>query len=537
MELERYAKVLWKWLWLVVLASAVAGASSYWATRSAPRIYRTSTTVMVGQLMQDPDPSSSDIYLSQQLGQTYARLAVRQPVMQGAVEQLGLADQLSWQALAGKTSAHLVAGTQLLEISVNDTNPQRAKALADAVAEQLVLQSPSNPGADEEDRRAFASRQMADLEVKIADAESEIEELQKELDESISARRIQELQTQINAIENKVSSWQSSYAQLLIYLEGGEVNYLTIVEPAVVPVTPISPNVMSNVLLAVAIGATLAIGAAFLLDFMDDTIKTSDDIERVASLPVLGSVGRIREEESDSLPIAARMPSALIVENYRALRTNLQLSSGTLSRSLEGSPMRTLVITSADRIEGKSTTAANLAVVMAQSGLTTVLVDADLRRPVLHRKFSLTSVGLTEALLETSPLAGKPVASPSVWEYLQETPVENLRVMTGGHLPPNPAELLGSTHMRSVIRALEGEADIVIFDTPPAAIVTDAVVLAAQVDGVVLVVNAGATRRGMLRRTVEALQRAGTPIVGAVLNRVADRSDGYYYPRRYDLSD
>jgi succinoglycan biosynthesis transport protein ExoP len=537
MELERYAKVIWKWLWLILLAAGVAGVSSYFATRSAPRIYQTKTTVMIGRFIQDPNPDSGDFYTSQQLGQTYAQLVRRQPVLQGALEALDLADQMRWSALADNVTVALVPGTQLMEIRVNDTSPQRAKALADAIAQQLILQSPSNPGADQEDRRAFAQEQLDSLEIKINEAEAEIEKLQVELDEAISARRIQDLQTQIDTIQNKVSSWQSSYAQFLTFLEGGDVNYLAVVEQALVPITPIAPKVGTSMLLAVAIGATLAVGGAFLLEFMDDTIKTSDDIERISSLPMLGSISRIREEDSEGMPIAARLPSALAVESYRALRTNLQLSSGTLSRSSEGKPTRTLVVTSSDRLEGKSTTASNLAVVMAQSGLSTILVDADLRRPVLHQKFDLTTVGLTEALLETSSLAGKEVVTPAVWEYLQETPVENLRVMTGGHLPPNPAELLGSAQMRRLIRALEAEADIVLFDTPPAAVVTDAVVLAAQVDGVVLVVSSGGTRRAMLRRTIEALERAGTPIIGVVLNRVTDRSDGYYYPRRYGSLD
>ncbi len=528
MDLERIVKIVWKWAWLIVLAAGVAGVASYYATQSTPRIYRTSTTIMVGRFIEDPDPDSRDFSVSQQLGQTYAQLARRQPALEGALVALNLAELISWQALRGDVSVSLVPGTQLMDIAVTDTNPQRAKALADAIAQQLILQSPSNPSSDQEERRAFATEQMTDLETNISEAEAEIEELQNELDEAVSARLIQDLESQINALQDRVSTWQSSYAQFLTFLQGGEVNYLAVVEEASVPINPIAPNVSMNILLAVTIGASLAVVAALLLDFIDDTVKSSEDIERLSPLTMLGSIGRIDGSDRDSLPIAVRLPNALVVEDYRTLRTNLQLSSGFLSRSLQGKPARTLVVTSSDRLEGKSTTACNLATVMAQSGLRTILVDADLRRPMLHRRFQLPRVGLTEALLKSHPFEGNQPIDAAVVEFLQETSVGNLRVMTSGHLPPNPADLLGSTQMSQMIRALEEEADVVIFDTPPAAVVTDAVVLASQVDGIVLVVNHGSTRRAMFQRTVEALERAGTPILGVVLNRVSGRGNGYY---------
>ena len=531
MELERYAKIIWKWLWLILLSAAVAGVSSYLATRSAPRIYRTSTTIMIGQFIKDPDPNSGDFWVSQQLGQTYAQLAVRQPVLQGALAALGLADHMSWQALVENVAVTLVPGTQLMEIAVNDTNPQRAKALADSIAQELILQSPSNPSSDEGDRRAFANQQMNDLEVKIDEAEAELEELQEELDASISARQIQDLQTQINTLQDKVSSWQSSYAQFLTFLQGGEVNYLSVVEPAPVPTTPVAPNVMANIGLAVAIGATLAVAAAFLLETIDDTIKSGEDVRHISPLPVIGNIVRVNGVEADGAPVAAKSPNSPAVEAYRALRTNLQLSSGILSRPATEKGTWKLVVTSPSQLEGKSTTAANLAIVMAQSGLSTILVDADLRRPILHDLFHLPKAGLTEALLEMNPIGRNHTDNSAVNKYLQETFIQNLRVMTSGHLPPNPADLLGSGRMHQLIQLLETEADLVIFDTPPAAIVTDAVILAARVDGVVLVARQGQTRRAAFKRAVEALQRAETPIVGVVLNCVTDRADGYSYYR------
>jgi capsular exopolysaccharide synthesis family protein len=196
------------------------------------------------------------------------------------------------------------------------------------------------------------------------------------------------------------------------------------------------------------------------------------------------------------------------------LRTNLQFS--TVDR-----PFKTLLITSANPTEGKSTTLANLAVVMAQAGLSVIAVDSDLRRPLLHKIFRLPNAeGLTNALLHSNP---EPDA------YLQATDVENLQVLTTGPLPPNPAELLGSERMKGLVAHLKGKADILLFDSPPSLAVADAAILAAQLDGVLLVVDAGSTRRELVTRAVEGLNKIGANLLGVALNRLSSRGGGYYY--------
>lgn len=508
-------------MWLILLAGSVAAVSSYFATSSAPKVYQTKTTVMVGRFITDPDPASTDFWTSQQLAQTYAQLAVREPVLQGTLDSLGMGEHLGWRTFARMVKSNLVAGTQLLEILVTDTNPERAVALADGVAQQLILQSPAQSDPEQQERRLFAEQQLLDLESKIEEAQAETGVLQEEMDESISARRIQTLQGQINTLQDKVNSWQNSYAQFLLYLEGGEVNYLTVVEPAQLPIRPIAPNVSMNILLAVGIAVALAVGAALLLEYLDDTVKVAEDVERTVSLPTLGAIARIEENGSSSLPVAARAPRAQVVEAYRALRTNIQFSS--VERAIQ-----MIVISSPNPVEGKSTTIANLAIVMAQSGLSTILMDADLRRPMLHRKFNLPNAGLTGALLERISEDDEQGRARRL-AYLQESGIENLRILTSGSQPPNPAELLGSGRMKQLIQDLREECDVLLVDTPPALAVTDAAVMAGQADAMLLVVNAGKTRRTMLERAVEALDRTGTPILGIVLNQLTPRTGGYYY--------
>lgn len=208
-------------------------------------------------------------------------------------------------------------------------------------------------------------------------------------------------------------------------------------------------------------------------------------------------------------------PRSPISEAYRTLRTNLDFAG--LAKTL-----KTLVVTSAGVNEGKSTTLANLAVVTAQAGRKVILVDADLRRPRLHQIFGLSNEqGLTTVMMDDSALAAPP---------LQETGVEGLWLLPSGPLPPNPAELMASRRMEEVIAALVERADQVFFDTPPVVAVTDAAVLATKVDGVLLVISAGKTRREYARTAVQRLQQINARLVGAVLTNVQMGAGfrGYY---------
>jgi capsular exopolysaccharide synthesis family protein len=206
-------------------------------------------------------------------------------------------------------------------------------------------------------------------------------------------------------------------------------------------------------------------------------------------------------------------PRSPVSEAYRTLRTNLSFYS-------LDNPLRSLVVTSAAPEEGKSTTIANLAVTMAQSGRKTILVDCDLRRPSLHTLFNLeNNAGFTNMMLDEN------AAAP-----LQKTEVDNLWVLTSGPKPPNPADLLGSRQMDRVIETLAGQADLVLFDAPPVVAVTDAVVLGAKVDGVLLVVSAGKTRRDHAEKAKQILEKANVRIIGVTLtNAPKDTSLSDYY--------
>jgi len=533
MALEEYWAIAKKWWWLLILSTLVAVGSSYYSVSRMPRIYQATTTVIVGQSLNKSNPTYNDFSIGQQLAQTYVNMVQRQPILQGAAAALGL-DYVPW---SGNISAAIVPGTQLVEISVRDTSPKRAEALADEIARQLVLQTPEDP-ANSQTRRSFVQEQLQNLEVNIKATEQEIEDEQTRLDAANSARAIQQYESNIAALQQKLASYQTNYVSLLQTLSGG-TNSISIIEPAIAPTEPISPNVAETVALAAAIGFVLAAGGAFLIEFLDDTIKTPDDVTRVTDLPTLGTIARIEERQYEDQLVTAYAPQSPVSEAFRALRTSIQYC--TINKQL-----RTLVLTSAAPTEGKSITVANLAIVMAQSGYSVVLVDADMRRPVQHEIFAVhNESGLSDALLaaatDLTPYS-QTVTSGALTEVNANGGTEprraitveggSLRLITAGTPPPNPADLLGSERMKDFIRGVQRDADIVLFDTPPVLAVTDAVILARSVDGVLLLADVGHTKCAAARQAAERLRQVGSNLLGVVLNR-ASSGEGSYYSYDY----
>ncbi len=520
-DLKEYLIPLRKWWWLIVAATLVATASSFLATRQQAPIYRTRTTVMVGTAIDDPNPNGNEFYMTQQLANTYADIVKREPVRQGVMRALGL----TWLP---EYTARIVANTQLVELSVTDTNPQRAQAVAAELANQIIQLSPTASGSEDQQRQAFISQQLNDLEAKIQETQDEIARKQADLANMFSARQIADTQTQIVGLQNKLATLQANYAALLANTQQGALNSISVIEPAVVPTVPVGPNKPATILLAAAIGFILAAAAAYLLEYLDDTLKNPDDVQKVTGLTTLGAVPLIElaagaagaggKQELIMLSGSQTVAS----EAFRVLRTNLQFAS--VDR-----PLRTLMLTSPAPSEGKSLTVANLAIALAQADKRVILIDADLHRPRQHRLFGLrNNVGLTTALLDERPnLAG----------LLQETPEPGLRVLTSGPLPPNPAELLGSSRMRELLAQLGAQADMVLLDTPPVTALSDAAIISGHMDGVLLVLGAGETRREIAQRAISALARVNARLVGVLLNRMPLEGSGYYYYYHYGYYD
>ncbi len=324
-------------------------------------------------------------------------------------------------------------------------------------------------------------------------------------------------QATLDGLQQAVVAYQGDLTQLLTTQAIHAQAVVTVLDPAHVPADPSSPILILNVLLALVLGAALGLGLAVIVSSFDDTFKTRDELQAATDVPVLGVVGRLPEAARRSGIYALIMllfPRSGAAEAFRSLRTNVEFSDVDAGQ-------HSLLVTSPSVGDGKSTVAANLALAFAQGGRRTVLVDSDLRRPSLHEMFGLSNTyGLTTLVRsEVIELA----------QVLRQVDEPNLRVLTSGPLPPNPAELLGSNRMRAIVEALESQADLVIFDSPPTSAVTDAAVMATLVDAVVVVVAAGETRRDSFSRGNEAILRVGGHLIGAVFNqkRGSDRDETY----------
>ncbi|MCS7040459.1 MAG: hypothetical protein NZP34_12705, partial [Caldilineales bacterium] len=272
-----------KWWWLLLASTLVAMVSSFIVVRQQPFIYRTLAVVLVGSSIENRNPNINELWLSQQLAVTYADIAQRQRIRQAVMANLGL-------SALPEYNVRVVPNTQLIEITVTDTSPERAQAVANELANQLVALGPTTADAEDQRRQVFIEQQLIDLETKIRETQEEIERKQAELANLFSARQIADTQAQIAGLQNKLNTLQSNYAALLANTQRGARNTLTVIEPAVLPTEPVGPNKVAIILLAAAIGFALAAGTAYLLEYLDDTLKNPDDIRQITNLITLGAV-------------------------------------------------------------------------------------------------------------------------------------------------------------------------------------------------------------------------------------------------------
>jgi len=505
MELSAYLTPLRRWWWLLVAATLVAAISSFIATLNQPPVFQAHATLMIGSVIEDPNPNQGEIYLAQSLATTYADIANREPMRNATMQAL----ELTWLP---EYLARALPQTQLIEIAVTDVNPLRAQVVANELANQLILRSPTGSHSEDQARQQFINIQLNNLQVQIEETQDEITKLQEQLGALNSARQLKDMETQVAAMQTKLTTLQGNYAGLLANTRQGATNSLTVVEVAELPTIPIGRNKIISIILSAAIGFSLAAGAAYLLEYLDDTIKTPEEIKRILNVPVIGFISETRgDEDSENGIYVSNHPRSPVSEAYRSLRANLEFTG-------VDKPLKTILVTSANTNAGKSSVSVNLAVVFAHGGKEVLLVDADLRRSNIHNLTGLSNeVGLSDILCTGVYLSG----ALKVWED------EKVGVITAGSIPPNPAELLGSQRMENILDKLKEKADLVIIDSPPL-FVSDTLLLAAKVDGVLLVIQPGHTRKKNILAMMEQLKRSRARVIGVVLNRIPSRGTEYY---------
>src|SRR5438105_1664529 len=439
------------------------------------------------------------------------------------------------------------------ESKLADLKQKRAQLLVDATEEAPEVKEVDQQIAElqkhlHESRARNTNTLLTNLETKYRQSLAREESLRKSFNQqkgetvtqneaAINYRILQqEIETNKGLLDNLLQRSKENDVVL-----AGRPNNISIVDYAITPDFPVGPARMRSVMLAFVLALALGVGLALFLEYLDDSIHSTDDVEKFLRLPALavipsmsGGVARRRLLSSATalqkrngntggnpeLLLNVNGRSAL-AESYRQLRTSVLLSTA-------GRAPKTLLITSSLPGEGKTTTAVNTAITLAQTGASVVIIDADMRRPRLRSIFDLPErEGLSSILSsETKP--------EDMLHAIHRDEATGLNVLASGPIPPNPAELLGSEQMRKLIAVLSGAFTHIVIDSPPVSSFTDGVLIASMVDGVLLVVHGGKSSRGVVRRSRQLLTDVGAKIFGVVLNNVSARShDYYYYYQRY----
>ncbi|MHA7282215.1 tyrosine-protein kinase domain-containing protein [Arthrobacter sp. TMS2-4] len=443
MELSDYLRILRRnWLLITVcaLAGLILGALASFAVRPT---YTAETKLFVATQssgsVQDLQQGNT---FTQARVQSYVQTVSEPLVLQPVIESLGLDSTAA--ELAAKVTATADLNTVIITITVEDTSPVQAAAIAQATGESLV-----------------------------------------------------------QSVEGLESTGQGATSP---------VN-LTVITPASAPSEPSAPNTRLNLALGLLVGLALGIAAAVLRTTLDTRVRGESDVRRISDAPLLGGISF--DSDAQKKPLLTQAPAqSPRAESFRQIRTNLQFAHVSQKS-------KAVLVTSSLPGEGKTTTATNLAIAIAQSGQSVVLIDADLRRPRVDEYLGLErNAGLTTAL----------IGRADVEDLLQPWGTDELYILTSGQIPPNPSELLGSDAMKQLITRLEQKFDAVVIDAPPLLPVTDAAVLAQQVGGVVLVIGSSKVKLADLQKSLANLEMVDADLLGVVINLLPSKGpDAYAY--------
>ena len=386
MDVRRQVAGLRSWLPLLIASAVLAGGLAYLASGLLPKVYEAKSTLLIGQSLSAVNPDFSQLQASQQLSNTYVKLATTRSVLVAVIDKLGL--QEPYEDLVRRVQASTPINSTLLDITVTDPDRAAAAAIANEVAAQVIKASPDLQGQEEEIRK-FVAADLAATQAQIESTQAEVSRLAA-LDTRTPAE-----DAQLNLLESRLTSLRASYSALLSFASNDASNLVTLFDPAVAPNDPVSPRPLVNTLLAAVLGLLLVMAIIVIATYFDDSVKSTEDVEEAAGLPTLGAIPRMpgQRGRSEIYQLATLLyPRSAAAEAYRTVRTNLDFAS-------VDEPLQSLLVTSAGPGEGKSVTAANLAIAFAQAGRKVLLVDADLRKPGVHALFNLgNDRGLTNLL-------------------------------------------------------------------------------------------------------------------------------------------
>jgi capsular exopolysaccharide synthesis family protein len=499
-------------------------------------VYRSTVTLMIDVESPNVLTTSGSVALDSQnyysykdYLQTQMEVITSRPIIRAVFGQFDLSASKEYRQAPDpvkkftKTiSVEPLRDTRLIELRVDNKDPKLAAKIANTIAQIYVRRNLAYISKNE--LLNLLKNEYLKLQSKL----SEYAKIYKsEHPEMIKLKQeIAELVGKMEQEKNLISSYGVNPAGdkdvSQDALGGLKANNVSIVEPAEVPVTPVSPKKPLNILLSVLLGSFGGIALAFFLEYLDDTVKEVEEIEKLTRLPILGSVPdigldkKINDLEKDNF--VQNNPKDPISEAYRSFRTSIFFSS------TPEHPLKSLLISSPGPGEGKTITLCNLGIAVAQNNKKVLLVDGDMRKPRLNDIFKKDNkAGLSNFLSGKAPFEG----------LIQKTSVENLFLVPSGPIPPNPAELLASAKLKDFINIATEKFDLVIFDSPPIAMLADPLLIARDTEGMIMVIESGKTSKRALERISSLLKEAKARVIGTFLNKLPRSNKNYYYYSYY----
>lgn len=512
MQPQQLRKLARRWALAIAVITVVAGIVGFAVARHSTPIYQAQATVLVVAGPQSANNSAAPLSPDEATA-TAAALMTEPPMLQEVINQLHLG--VNTEQLAKQVTATPETSTELVDVAVQDPSPAQAARIDNTLTSDYAAKVKNQNQQQINQDGAALLLGITNARSTLANEVAQFATVNgRGADTSGITAEIQATSNLLSQLTANYSAFQANQAQNLVTV--------SVQAPALIPVTPVSPKVLLDVLLALFAGLLVGLGVAAAFEYFDQGLHTEQDVRELLGVTCLAIVPRF---EPDKRSAANKRRQRGANEAYSRLRTNLLFAE--LDR-----PLRTIVITSSRAGEGKTRTATNLAIALAATEKSVVLLDADMHRPAQHRVFGRPMApGMSDMLIAPTTRGAPPLLDKSF-----ATSYRRLSLVTSGVQPPNPSELLASPRIEALVRGLEFQRDVVVIDTPPVQAVTDALSISAHATGVIIVVESGKTNVDQVRAVIESLHKVGAKVLGVVLNKATQRSMHSYYYYEYEPS-
>jgi capsular exopolysaccharide synthesis family protein len=508
MDLQFYLNILWRRKWIIIITILITELIVIIGTFLTVPIYSATTTLRIASASYE-SLSYYDYLYADRLMNTYVKLATTAPVIDELQQQLGLLDIPQIEVKA-------IPSTELIQISVESSDPNTAAKVVNSLAQILINQSLELYSGNSVSSLEILSQQVQAMEKEVNQARSEYLALVAENPGDVES--IQTAQQTLDLKQQMYASTLEQYEQTRLKASL-RANMISVVEPAFPPESPTKPNKIINIILGFFVGIVGGLGLAFVFENIDTTLYTSDQIETASELKVIGKIPSIRQRGISGLGNRTlRVNDSAYKESFQKLQTKINY------QNTNGHTIKSLLITSAVPGEGKSTIVSNLAIAMGKIGQNVCIIDCDLRLPTQQKIFNLSNeLGLSSILTQQSILT----------DVLQKCHNPNVSIITSGPVDSSPIELLQSPQMKSLIDGLVQEYDYVLLDTPALLPVGDALLLSTMVDAIALVVRQAYCKESILREACKMLIDLNTKNIGVIINATKQNGSQHYYSAKY----